>query len=156
MFLPRESPWTEEAGGLQSMGSQRVRHDWETKDSTAYQYGLYHSFLPNVSFIQWQLTLAWHCCRENIDATETDKRYKSIFSFENLLLNIYQHTTALTHVDISWLQMSRQTHVRTYLHSCIVGQTQKVWILAQFLITLSKNSLLFLGFLFCENGILIL
>ena len=27
VFLPRESPWTEEPGGLQSMGSQRVRHD---------------------------------------------------------------------------------------------------------------------------------
>ena len=26
--LPRESPWTEEPGGLQSTGSQRVRHDW--------------------------------------------------------------------------------------------------------------------------------
>ena len=26
-FLPRESPWTEEPGGLQSMGLQRVRHD---------------------------------------------------------------------------------------------------------------------------------
>ena len=24
-------PWTEEAGGLWSMGSQRVRHDWVTK-----------------------------------------------------------------------------------------------------------------------------
>ena len=27
VFLPRESPWTEEPSGLQSMGSQRVRHD---------------------------------------------------------------------------------------------------------------------------------
>ena len=27
VFLPGESPWTEEPGGLQSMGSQRVRHD---------------------------------------------------------------------------------------------------------------------------------
>ena len=26
-----EIPWTDEAGGLQSMGSQRVRHDLETK-----------------------------------------------------------------------------------------------------------------------------
>ena len=25
--LPGESPWTEEPGGLQSLGSQRVRHD---------------------------------------------------------------------------------------------------------------------------------
>ena len=31
VFLPRESPWTEEPGGLQSMGSQRVGHDWLTK-----------------------------------------------------------------------------------------------------------------------------
>ena len=26
----RRSPWTEEPGGLQSMGSQRVRHSWVT------------------------------------------------------------------------------------------------------------------------------
>jgi len=26
VFLPGESPWTEEPSGLQSMGSQRVRH----------------------------------------------------------------------------------------------------------------------------------
>ena len=27
VFLPGELPWTEEPAGLQSMGSQRVRHD---------------------------------------------------------------------------------------------------------------------------------
>ena len=27
VFLPRESPWTEEPGRLQSMGLQRVGHD---------------------------------------------------------------------------------------------------------------------------------
>ena len=26
-----ETPWTEEPGGLQSIGLQRVRHDWATK-----------------------------------------------------------------------------------------------------------------------------
>ena len=35
VFLPAESPWTEEPGGLQSMGLQRVGHDWVTKPSTA-------------------------------------------------------------------------------------------------------------------------
>ena len=34
LFLPEESPQTEEPGGLQSMGSQRVRHDRETKHGT--------------------------------------------------------------------------------------------------------------------------
>ena len=30
VFLPGESPQTEEPGGLQSIGSQRVRHDWSS------------------------------------------------------------------------------------------------------------------------------
>ena len=30
VFLPGDSPWTEEPGGLQSVGSQRVGHDWAT------------------------------------------------------------------------------------------------------------------------------
>ena len=30
VFLPGESPWTEEPGRLSSMGSQRVGHNWET------------------------------------------------------------------------------------------------------------------------------
>ena len=31
VFLPGESPRTEEPGGLQSTGSQRIRHNWATK-----------------------------------------------------------------------------------------------------------------------------
>ena len=31
VFVHRESPWTEEPGGLQSMESQRVRHDSAAK-----------------------------------------------------------------------------------------------------------------------------
>ena len=30
VFFPGESPWTEEPGGLQSVGLQRVRYDWVT------------------------------------------------------------------------------------------------------------------------------
>ena len=33
--LSWRNPWTKEPGGLQSMESQRVRHDWVTKHSTA-------------------------------------------------------------------------------------------------------------------------
>ena len=33
VFLPGESTWTEEPSGLQSMGSQRVGHDWATSFS---------------------------------------------------------------------------------------------------------------------------
>ena len=34
IFLPGESPWTEESGGIQSMASQRIGHDWVIKHST--------------------------------------------------------------------------------------------------------------------------
>ena len=36
VFLPGESQWTEEPGGLQSMGSQIVGHDQATKHSTQH------------------------------------------------------------------------------------------------------------------------
>ena len=48
-ILPWEFPWTEETGGLQSMGSQRVGHNWacnilewvttETKLSVTHEIG---------------------------------------------------------------------------------------------------------------------
>ena len=37
VFLPGESPWTEEPGRLQSMELQRVRHDWSTKHKTFWK-----------------------------------------------------------------------------------------------------------------------
>ena len=36
VFLPGESPWTEETDVLQSMGSQRVGHDRVSKHRTAH------------------------------------------------------------------------------------------------------------------------
>ena len=38
VFLPGESPWTEEPGRLQSMGSQIVEHDWVTENTHTYKY----------------------------------------------------------------------------------------------------------------------
>ena len=36
--LPGKTPWTEEHGWLQSMGSQRVRHDLASKEQQQYQW----------------------------------------------------------------------------------------------------------------------
>ena len=44
VFFPGESPWTEEPGGLQSMGSQRVGHDWVTKHSIGHIYNFIFSW----------------------------------------------------------------------------------------------------------------
>ena len=42
LLLPGESPWTEEPGGLQSMGLQRVGHDWVTNTFTFPPYNLWY------------------------------------------------------------------------------------------------------------------
>ena len=38
VFLPGESPWTEEPSELQSTGSQRIGHDWATNTVTPFSY----------------------------------------------------------------------------------------------------------------------
>ena len=40
-ILTWEIPWTEEPGGLQSVGSQRVRHNWETNTFTLFIFKEY-------------------------------------------------------------------------------------------------------------------
>ena len=64
VFLPGESPWTEEPGRLQSMESQRIRYDWATKQSTT-QHVLQASFSREHTwdwrlcskFYQWRVLL---------------------------------------------------------------------------------------------------
>ena len=46
-ILAWEIPWTEEPGGLQSMGSQRVRRDWATKQQQAFVHVLYQLILAH-------------------------------------------------------------------------------------------------------------
>ena len=60
-IFPRESPWTKEPGGLQSMGSQRVRHDWVT--FTHYCSTVAEPKNPKL-FIVWPFTenFADLCC----------------------------------------------------------------------------------------------
>ena len=45
-----EIPWTEEPGGPQSTGSQRVRHDWAHVLLMSQE--IYSSFMPNFPFHQ--------------------------------------------------------------------------------------------------------
>ena len=43
-FLPRESPWMEEPGKLQSIMSQRVGHDWSDLPHTLFQIVKFSNF----------------------------------------------------------------------------------------------------------------
>ena len=62
-ILAWEIPWTEEPGGLQSMGSQRVKHDLATKEQQCYislltaqiafvvKSGLTHLCIPSIKIV---------------------------------------------------------------------------------------------------------
>ena len=58
-ILAWSSSWTEEPGGLQSMGLQRVRHDWATNTFTQ------KTSFPNF-FIPMLLRLSYCTCRAEI------------------------------------------------------------------------------------------
>ena len=49
-ILAWEIPWTEEPGGLQSMGSQRVRHDLATKQQQSVFMMPLSQFVPLSAF----------------------------------------------------------------------------------------------------------
>ena len=66
VFLPGETPWTEEPGRLQSTGSQRVRHDWSNlacKQSLVWFLTImdYMSISIPSKFICWALIHPYHC-----------------------------------------------------------------------------------------------
>ena len=56
VFLPGKISWTEEPGGLQSMGLQRVRHDWsDLACSTLFSMWTIHT-IRNYSLLIWEKT----------------------------------------------------------------------------------------------------
>ena len=48
-------PWTEEPGGLQSIGSRRVRHDWATSLSTFHFDALEKKMATHSSVLAWRI-----------------------------------------------------------------------------------------------------
>ena len=55
VFLPGESPWTEEPGGLQTMGSQRVRHHSAIRQSTQHVSALRALWRYLISWLSFSL-----------------------------------------------------------------------------------------------------
>ena len=67
-------PWTEEPGGLQSMGSQRVGHDWATSLSLSIRIGLPLWLIvknPPAMRETWVRSLGWENPLEKAKATHS-------------------------------------------------------------------------------------
>ena len=100
--LSWEIPWMEEAGGLQSMGSQRVRHDWATEwafsltwPSQVAQWSRIH--LPVLETWVWSLG-------RNDPLEEEMATHSSILAWEILWVMVHG-------VAKRWTQMSTCTHM---------------------------------------------
>ena len=86
-----ENPQTEELGGLQSMWSQRVGHDWATKHNTPFWYCWYwesyqyqeilNLFSINIFFINIIASFVFQKSINSLDAS------KCIVYFEFLFLH---------------------------------------------------------------------
>ena len=67
MFFPGESPWTEKPEGLQSIGSQRVRHDWCDLALAPSHYTLKDTVISGIGilFHVFPLSIILHYCKSN-------------------------------------------------------------------------------------------
>ena len=88
-------PWTEETGGLQFMGSQRVGHDWATNTTTTS-----HAFLFSVELVVHLEQMCGSSCQAFLFLLWTlADHYPFIFSSTQLYfkyLNCYSSCTFLS------------------------------------------------------------
>ena len=86
VLLPGESPWTEESGGLLSMGLQRVRHNWSDLACThthIYIYTDIHVYKFKItSPILW--ILKYYSDMSQVSFMSLNKYSISVESFKNL------------------------------------------------------------------------
>ena len=96
-------PWTEEPGGLQSMGSRRVRHDWATSLSLftfMHWRRTWHPtpvFLPGESQGRGSLVGCRLWGRRESDTTEASQQQQQQLSKR------FATTTILSSLEIGWL-----------------------------------------------------
>ena len=62
-ILAWEVPWTEEPGGLQSTGSQTLRHDWRDFACMVYMFSQIHTttfWNVNLNFVNYMINSIEH------------------------------------------------------------------------------------------------
>ena len=74
VFLPGESQWEEEPDGLQSRGSQRVRHDWATKCTHTYHKGIMKIVFRMNKSIFFIYVKTRYCYVDNLSGCQTGIR----------------------------------------------------------------------------------
>ena len=82
IFLHGESPWTEEPGGLQSMGAHRVGHNWATKHTCTSLFSMGY------------ISMGAHFAKISISYSTVFREWQ-IWKFKNIFLMKAKTKTAL-------------------------------------------------------------
>ena len=84
--------WTEESGGLQSMGSKRVRHDWAHRHTNVDYWcaGYYVSHYFNTFEIHWTTLLQGTCSNTHASLSKVGESSHGNF-FKNDVHIILKH-----------------------------------------------------------------
>ena len=124
VFLPREFPWTEEPGGLQSMGSQRVGHDWGTQHRHSWEKpwelpGLHsHSGLPHTAnllnglikpSVASEATGTWGCFFLGLKVFSRLLTHMLMIASHKVELTVLLHSLAWVLIDATVRGPSSQT-----------------------------------------------
>ena len=66
VLLPEKIPWTLEPGRLQSIGSQRVGHDWAASLHLSFQFECFYQELPNQFSSVQSFSCVWHFATQGL------------------------------------------------------------------------------------------
>ena len=110
-ILAWEIPWTEEPCGLQSMGSQRVRHDWATKhSSTAHSACVSRNV--NIYFCGPQPDL-WHLSKLCLFPYIFPRLFNTLFAVLQLSVFSSGNIVLMTHLDLLCFLWHRKPEILT-------------------------------------------
>ena len=112
-ILAWKTPWTEEPGGMQSMGPQRVRHDWSDLACFMFQYSVILILLQRFLLYE-HLFLVPYCCKSCHEDLVLESTFSSVSSVASDSWDLMDCSTpsipvhhqlldfAQTHVPSSW------------------------------------------------------
>ena len=110
-------PWTEEPGGIQSMGSQRVRQDWMTNTFTRVRWGHVGGPIMMVSLLLEEEEETW----DLLTLRET-QRVGERRPCENIA-----RKRALTRTQTCWHPDLRLPSFKTERNKCLLLKPPSLW-----------------------------
>ena len=110
-ILAWRTPWTEEPGGLQSMGSERVRHNWVTNTYTLFW--AHYLTSDQIRLDQW-LSCVWLPATPSIAARQASLSITN--SWSSLRLTSIESVMPSSHLILCRppLLLPPNTHIQTY------------------------------------------